>query len=45
MPDAVTIIKQNPQREESWRYTGQVLKQTADAVLVQARFQPRGQRF
>ncbi len=38
MPDAVTIIKQNPQREESWRYTGRVLKQTADAVLVQASF-------
>ncbi|MRR32832.1 DUF402 domain-containing protein, partial [bacterium] len=38
MPSDITIIKQNSHGEETWRYTGQVLKQTADAILIQARF-------
>lgn len=36
-PD-ITVIKQNLQGQEVWRYTGRILKQTADAVLLEARF-------
>lgn len=40
MPPAeeIVVIKQNIQEQETWRYTGQVLQRTPDAVLLTARF-------
>jgi uncharacterized protein len=34
----VVVIKLNVQREETWRYTGQVLEQDQDSILIEARF-------
>jgi hypothetical protein len=34
----ITIIKQNLQEQETWRYSGQVLQRTPDAVLIEATF-------
>lgn len=34
----VIIIKLNPQREEVWRYSGEILKRSGDSVLVEAYF-------
>ena len=34
----VTVIKLNPQREETWRYSGQVLSRDAESVLLEALF-------
>lgn len=36
--DEIVVIKQNIQGHETWRYTGQVLQCTADALLLTARF-------
>ncbi len=38
VPESVIVIKLNPQRQETWRYTGEVIKQEAGAVLLEARF-------
>lgn len=38
LPDQRTIIKQNSDGEEVWRYSGEVLQTTPDAVLVEAVF-------
>lgn len=37
-PDEVIVIKQNPKREETWRYTGKVLERTEDSILIEAFF-------
>jgi protein associated with RNAse G/E len=37
-PDQVIVIKQNPQREETWRYSGKVLERTEDSILIEAFF-------
>ena len=37
-PPPITILKLNPARQETFRYTGQVLRQTAEAVLLEAFF-------
>ena len=37
-PDLVTVIKLNPQREETWRYEGQILSQGPQTLLIEARF-------
>jgi predicted RNA-binding protein associated with RNAse of E/G family len=34
----VIIIKLNPQREEVWRYSGEILKRSGESVLVEAYF-------
>jgi protein associated with RNAse G/E len=36
--EAVTVIKMNPAREETWRYTGQVVERSERSVLLQALF-------
>ena len=36
--EPVTVIKQNPQGQETWRYSGQVLEHTATYLLLEARF-------
>lgn len=36
--DEIVVIKQNLLGEETWRYNGQILKRTTDAVLLTARF-------
>lgn len=38
MSDAIDVIKLNTRREETWRYTGQVLRRWPNAVLLEARF-------
>ena len=38
MANQVTIIKQNPAGEETWRYEGQVLEATANGVRLEAFF-------
>ncbi len=34
----ITIIKQNIHGQETWRYEGQVLQRTPDALLIEAQF-------
>lgn len=34
----ITVIKRNIAGRETWRYSGQVLKQTSSAVILEARF-------
>jgi hypothetical protein len=34
----ITIIKLDPQRRETWRYSGKVLKWSNDSVLIEAYF-------
>jgi uncharacterized protein len=36
--DEVTVIKLNPRREETWRYTGQVLARKDQFARIEARF-------
>jgi protein associated with RNAse G/E len=36
--DQVVVIKLNVQQEEIWRYTGQILEQDEDSILIEARF-------
>ena len=38
MSDPINVIKLNDQRQETWRYTGQVLRRWPNAVLLEARF-------
>lgn len=38
MSETILVIKLNPERVETWRYNGQVLRRWADAVLLEARF-------
>jgi hypothetical protein len=35
---AVTVIKRNLQGEETWRYTGHILRREPNAVILEARF-------
>jgi len=35
---AITIIKLNPQRQETWRYSGRVLNRDTNSILVEAFF-------
>jgi uncharacterized protein len=37
-PEEVIVIKQNPKREETWRYKGKVLERTEDSILIEAFF-------
>jgi uncharacterized protein len=37
-PDDVIVIKQNPKREETWRYSGKVLERTQNSILIEAFF-------
>jgi uncharacterized protein len=34
----ITVIKQNVQGEETWRYTGRVLEQDEHSILIEANF-------
>lgn len=36
--EEIIVIKQNVEEQETWRYSGQVLQRTADALLITARF-------
>jgi len=38
MPSDITIIKQNLQEQEVWRYRGRILRQTSAAFLIEAPF-------
>lgn len=38
MSETILVIKLNPERVETWRYNGQVLRRWTDAVLLEARF-------
>ncbi|HWR65238.1 MAG TPA: YbaK/EbsC family protein [Bellilinea sp.] len=38
MPSDITVIKQNLQEQEVWRYSGRVIRQTSAAVLLEADF-------
>lgn len=37
-PNLVTVIKLNPDREETWRYEGRILSQQPQTILIEARF-------
>jgi protein associated with RNAse G/E len=37
-PEEVIVIKQNPAREETWRYSGKVLERTENSILIEAFF-------
>lgn len=37
-PNLVTVIKLNPEREETWRYEGRILSQSPQTMLIEARF-------
>jgi predicted RNA-binding protein associated with RNAse of E/G family len=37
-PNLVTVIKLNPEREETWRYEGRILTQNPQTMLIEARF-------
>ena len=38
MSDQITVIKQNPAGEETWRYTGRILEKTENSVRLEAFF-------
>lgn len=38
MSELVDVIKLNLHRQETWRYTGKVLRRSANVVLLEARF-------
>lgn len=41
----ITVIKRNIAGQETWRYSGQVLKRTSNAVILEARFNADDMRF
>lgn len=36
--NSITVIKWNTHRQETWRYEGQILRQTANSLLLEALF-------
>ena len=44
-PDLVTVIKLNPELEETWRYEGRILSQQPQTMLIEARFNRSTLRF
>src|SRR5664279_4807262 len=38
MDNTVTVIKRNPQGQETWRYSGRILTQTGDTIILEAFF-------
>jgi hypothetical protein len=41
----ITVIKRNIAGQETWRYSGQVLKRTSNAVILEARFNADDRHF
>lgn len=38
MSEPVVVVKMNTSRQETWRYTGEVLRRSPEALLLEARF-------
>lgn len=44
-PEEITVIKQNLAGQETWRYSGRVLRRTGDAILLEAFFNREDMEF